>query len=294
MLSIKAPSKFLLDYKETAPYQEKTVHEKERDTFVARQKSKTLTPFNPKVRAKIAYMPVCGSQYLRPEIGLSTLRLFQLLGLDFTIPELLCCGLPAASYGVTDDVKAMAKENITRLERGHFEAIVADDSSCTAHIKDYPKYFTDDATWAARAATLAGSVREMSSFFIQWGLLDKLKSASWSGGSVAYHDPCKAQYGQKVTQPPRTLLSAIRGLKVVDIMDADQCCGGGGTYSFVHPELSKDILSKKVANIAKTGCRIVVTSSASCLIQLSSGLQGKTPPVEVLHLSEFLARVLKR
>jgi glycolate oxidase iron-sulfur subunit len=294
MLSIKPPKKFLLDYSETAPFQEHSVREKERDTFIAQHKSKTLTPFNPKVRAKIAYMPVCGSQYLRPEIGLSTLKLFRLLNIDFTIPELLCCGLPAASYGVMDDVKAMAKENITRLERSHFEAIVADDSSCTAHLKDYPKYFADDPAWAVRAATLAGSIRELSSFFIQWGLLDKLKTAVWSGGAVAYHDPCKAQYGQKVTQPPRTLLASVRGVKIVDVADADQCCGGGGTYSFVHPEMSQDILSKKVSAILKSGCRTVVTSSASCFIQLSSGLKDKTPAIEVLHLSEFLARTLKR
>jgi glycolate oxidase iron-sulfur subunit len=290
----KAPKKFLLDYKETAPYQEKTVQEKERDTFVARQKSKTLAPFNPKVRAKIAYMPVCGSQYIRPETGLATVKLFQLLGLDFTMPDVLCCGLPAASYGVMDDVKAMARENITRLERGRFEAIVADDSSCTAHIKDYPKYFSDDANWAARAATLAGSVRELSSFFIQWGLLEKLRNASWSGGPVAYHDPCKAQYGQKVVQPPRTLLSAIRGVKLVDVLDPDQCCGGGGTYSFVHPELSQDVLARKVANVAKAGCKVLVTSSSSCLIQLASGLRDKNSGIEILHLSEFLARALKR
>ncbi len=289
-----APTKFLLDYSETKPYQEKVVSEKERDTFVARQKSKTLAPFNPKGRAKIAYMPVCGSQYIRPEIGLATLKLFQALNLDFTIPDLLCCGLPAASYGVNDQVKLMAKENIARLERSHFEAIISDDSSCTAHIKDYPKFFQDDPAWASRAATLASSVRELSSFFIQWGLLDKLKNASWSGGPVAYHDPCKAQYGQKVTQPPRTLLAAIRGIKIVDIMDADQCCGGGGTYSFVQPELSRDVLARKVTNVSKAGCKILVTSSSSCLIQLASGLHNKTPKIEILHLSEFLARALKR
>ncbi len=291
-LVARAPKKFLLDYKETWPYQESTLQEKERAGFLARQKSKTLTPFLPKGRAKIAYMPVCGSQYLRPEIGLATVKIFALLGFDFSIPELLCCGLPAASYGIMEDVKAMARENIGRIERGRFEAIVSDDSSCTAHFKEYPKYFSDDA-WTARAHAVSASVRELSSFFIQWGLLDKLKNASWNGGPVAYHDPCKAQYGQKVTQPPRAILSAIKGLKLVDVADADQCCGGGGTYSFVHPELSQEVLSKKIANVVASGGRTVVTSSSSCLIQLAAGLRDSHPEIQVLHLSEFLAKVLK-
>lgn len=289
----KAPKKFLLDYKETWPYQEKTLNQKERDSFVARQKSRTFAPSGLKAtRAKIAYMPVCGSQYLNPDIGLATLKIFRLLKLDFSIPELLCCGLPAASYGVLEDVKRIASENILRLERGHFEGIVSDDSSCTAHIKDYPKYFADDPAWSARAHGAASLVRELSSFFIQWGLLDKLKYAAWKGGPVAYHDPCKAQYSQKVVQPPRTLLTAVKNVKVVPVMDPDQCCGGGGTYSFVHPEISQAVLAKKIDNVIKSGCRTLVTSSSSCLIQLASGLPKEGPKIEVLHLSQFLARSL--
>jgi glycolate oxidase iron-sulfur subunit len=287
------PSQFLLDRKEARPFMESAIHQKERDLFVAQQRGRApRAPDGKSTRPKIALMPVCGSQYLRPETGLATLKLLNLLNLDFSIPDLICCGLPGASYGVLERVRAMAQENITRLERGRFEAIVSDDSSCTAHIKEYPKYFVGDQGWSDKAYTLAGKVRELSSFLIQWGLLDKLKAASWSGGAVAYHDPCKAQYSQKVVQPPREILSAIKGVKLVPVNESDQCCGGGGTYSFVHAEMSRDVLSRKVKNIIDSQCRVVVTSSASCQMQLAYGLRQQSARVEVLHLSEFLVRAL--
>ncbi|MCB4757666.1 MAG: (Fe-S)-binding protein [Elusimicrobia bacterium] len=287
----EAPMQFLLDHKATLPHQEKTFLSAEHNYFLAVQKVEAEkkagpgkaalppTPLPPRpTRPKVAFFTACGSQYLRPSIGLATMKLFERLKLDFIIPDLMCCGLPAASYGILERVQEMAKENIKRLERGRYDAIVCDDSSCTAHVKDYYKFFQEDPAWLRRAIALSQSVRELSGYLIQWGLIDHLKKVPWTGGPVAYHDPCKAQYAQKITQPPRDLLSAIPGLKLVPVPDADQCCGGGGTYSFVHPEMSREVLAKKAASIRSTGCQTVVTSSASCLIQLAFGLQQNGAP----------------
>jgi Fe-S oxidoreductase len=81
---------------------------------------------------------------------------------------------------------------------------------------------------------------------------------------------------------------------MVTVADADQCCGGGGTYSFVHPEVSRDVLAAKIKNIVASGCKIVVTSSASCLIQLRAGLAQTKTNIEAMHLSTFLLRALEK
>jgi glycolate oxidase iron-sulfur subunit len=297
----RVPLRFLKDHDRARAHQEEAILRAEHAYFENQQKLVSIKAAGKKVpesllravdakpqRPKIAYLPVCGSQYLRPSIGLATLELLQFLKLDFVIPDLLCCGLPAASYGMLESVREMAKENIKRLERGRYESVLADDSSCAAHAKEYPKFFQDDPDWLKRSTAVSQSVRELSSFLVQWGLIEHLKKAHWAYGPVAYHDPCKAQYGQKIVSPPRALLSAI-----VPIAEADQCCGGGGTYSFVHPDMSRDVLSRKIKNITDTQCRTVVTSGSSCLIQLASGLKKKGSTIEVLHLSEFLVRVLK-
>ncbi|MCG3204477.1 MAG: Lactate utilization protein A [Elusimicrobia bacterium] len=255
------------------------------------RQSPSLPPFQ---RTRVAYMPVCGSQYLLPDIGLATLKLFDLLKVDVVIPEALCCGLPASSSGFTSQALHMAKENVGRFEKGHYESIVVDDTSCAAQLKEWPTLFQNDLEWLKRAQDISQRVRGLSSFFIEKGLTNHLKLAGWTGGPVAYHDPCKAQYGLKSTQPPRDLLSAIPRLMIVPIHDSDQCCGGGGSFSVTHPKLSRSILDEKIKNIVESGCKIVVTSSVSCLIQLSSGLRKQGSSIEALHITEFLTRVLEK
>lgn len=285
------PSRFLSEEKAAAPFLERNWAKQAQ--LLAQTKDNNGAP-TVLQRPKVALMPLCGSGYLLPEIGLSLIQLLRRLRVDFVVPDVLCCGLPAASYGVTEQVSAMAEENIRRIERGHFDALLVDDSSCGAHLKDYPKYLQTDARWMQRAHELSQKVKDMSQFLIQRGLKDHLKMVPWEGGLVAFHDPCKAQYGQKITQSPRELLFSIPRLAVVNIPDSDQCCGGGGTYSFVHPEISKDVLAAKIKNITATKCQIVVTSSASCLIQLRAGLREAKSKIEAMHLSAFLLRALEK
>lgn len=301
-----APSKFLLDEKISQTLQQKHLDKAQHDTLVLQKKVSDLKkkgqPVPPELlkksqepphKPKVAYIAACGSQYLKPSIGVASLKLCRALNTDLMIPDLLCCGLPAASYGVIERVKFFALENIKRIESGKFESLLMDDSSCTSHLKEYPVYFQDDINLYGRAYALNQKVREFSLFLWQRGLQNKLASCSWKDGSVAIHDPCKAQYGQKLTDPPRQLLKSIPGLKLVSIPDSDQCCGGGGTYSFTYPEISQEVLSKKVANVLSTGAKTVVTTSTSCLLQLDFGLRTKKADIQVLHLSEFLAKVLK-
>jgi glycolate oxidase iron-sulfur subunit len=240
----------------------------------------------------VAFFTACGSQYVRPETGLATARLMERLNVNFVVPQQVCCGLPAASYGVLESVKELARINIDRLEKGRYEAILVDDSSCGAHLKDYPMYFENDARMAKRAHELSQKVRDVATFLLQKGLKDHLAKSRWKGGPVAYHDPCKAQYAQKLTQAPRELLAAIPNLKLVAVPEADQCCGGAGTFAVVHPDLSRDIAEAKVRNVMASGASVLVTSSVSCLLQVAAGLRRAGSKIEVVHLTDFLARAL--
>jgi glycolate oxidase iron-sulfur subunit len=273
------------------------VHQKReaiRQDSALRTPARAQAAQNPLTSGKIAYMPVCGSQYLRPSVGLAALSLLELLKVDVVIPEAVCCGLPAGSAGSLPHVLELARKNIERLERGYFDSVVIDDSSCGAHVKEYPRYLQEDAAWLKRAHNVSQKVRDLPTYLVQKGLKERLARVRWQGGPVAFHDPCKAQYAQKITNPPRELLSAIPGLALVPIVDADQCCGGAGTYSFTHPDMSQAVLAAKVKNIIASGCRFVVTSSASCLTQVAFGLRQAGSDITVLHLTEFLVRAIKQ
>jgi glycolate oxidase iron-sulfur subunit len=285
------PLRFLLD---DARVHQKRAATRQADAFRKSTRAPAANAPTALAAGKIAYMPVCGSQYLRPSIGLATLSLLELLNVDIVIPEVACCGLPAASAGALPNVLDIARKNIEYLERGYFDSIVIDDSSCGAHVKEYPRYFQDDAAWLKRAHNLAQKVRDLPTYFVQKGLKERLARVRWQGAPVAFHDPCKAQYAQKITAPPRDLLQSIAGLKLVPITDADQCCGGAGTYSFTHPEMSQAVVEAKVKNIIASGCGVVVTSSASCLTQLAFGLRRAKSNVVALHLTEFFARAIRK
>ncbi len=293
----KAPLRFLRDYPIIRQRTESALaHARQTEALAAQKNAAAGRPAPPPAAATavptVAFFTSCGPQYIRPNVGLATAKLLARLKINFVVPDVVCCGLPAASYGVLDSVRDFARENIDLLEKGRYEAILIDDSSCGAHIKDFAGFFEGDARMVKRAHELAQKTRDVASFLIQKGLKEHLMKARYAGPPVAYHDPCKAQYAQKQTQPPRELLNAIPALKLVPVMDADQCCGGAGTFAAVHAELSRDIVEAKVKNIVASGAKIVVTSSVSCLLQVAAGLRRAGSKIEVMHLVEFLQQTL--
>src|SRR5439155_8388898 len=97
------------------------------------------------------------------------------------------------------------------------------------------------------------------------------------GGPVTYHDSCRARHGQGLSQEPRALMRRLFGDAFVELPEAEVCCGGAGAFSFTHPELSDDVLKRKIGAIASIQARLVATSSTSCLIQLAHGLAKYYP-----------------
>jgi len=88
---------------------------------------------------------------------------------------------------------------------------------------------------------------------------------------VTYHDSCRACHGQGLKKEPRAVMRQACGGAFEEMAESDVCCGGAGAFSFLHPELSEDVLKRKIGNIAASHARTVVTSSTSCLIQLAHG-----------------------
>jgi len=107
-------------------------------------------------------------------------------------------------------------------------------------------------------------------------------------GKVTYHDPCHLKRGLGISAEPRKLIEAA-GYELVEMNDADACCGFGGDTLLAHPELCGSILQRKLANIEATGVETVVTACAPCVLQLRGGLHKKGSPIRVMHIAELLA-----
>lgn len=194
-----------------------------------------------------------------------------------------CCGQPAYNSGFHDEARSVAKHFLKVFEGADY--IVTPSGSCAAMISHhYADLFgaNDD-----RVARIAPKVWEFSRF-----LLDVLHVEDLGARLdrvVTYHDSCHALRELRIKDGPRRLLSRVRGLRLVEMDAAEECCGFGGTFSVKFPEVSGAMARTKIDSIARTGAETVVSLDSSCLMQLQGALRRAGSNVRTMHLAEVLA-----
>ncbi len=229
----------------------------------------------------------CMVDMLYPEIGEAVVSLLEGLGLEVVFPEdQTCCGQPAYNAGYRDDARALVLRFLDVFEDA--EVIVTPSGSCAAMVRHaYPDLLADDLTALRRAQYLAERTWEFSQFLVEGlGITDV---GARFEGKIAYHDSCHLARGLGITQPPRVLLSHVRGAQLVDLPGHDECCGFGGLFAIKMPEISSAMLARKLQNIARSGADLVVTCDVSCMTQINGGLSRSHVPQRVWHLAQFLA-----
>ena len=108
-------------------------------------------------------------------------------------------------------------------------------------------------------------------------------------GSVTYHDSCSGLRELGVKAQPRRLLKTIEGLSLVEMRDADVCCGFGGTFCVKYPDISNAIVTEKTAQIEATGADTLLAGDLGCLMNMAGKLKRQGSRVEVRHVAEVLA-----
>jgi glycolate oxidase iron-sulfur subunit len=199
------------------------------------------------------------------------------------------CGLPAATYGDLPAAQRLARRNLQLFHEGRYDVIVTDCSSCAAFLKKYPTLFAEGDPMRQQAAEAALRVRDV----LQVLGTNGTSSASSPGRTrtvvVTWHDPCHARRGQNLVQEPRQVLQSLPGVEYRELPESDWCCGGAGSYSLFHYDLSQKVLDRKIDNVARTGADVIATSCPSCLIHLSFGARKRGLPIRVCHISELMA-----
>jgi glycolate oxidase iron-sulfur subunit len=112
--------------------------------------------------------------------------------------------------------------------------------------------------------------------------------------SVTYHESCHLSHGQKITSQPRDLLRAIPGVKLVELPEANWCCGSAGIYNLIQPEMANDLLRRKMKHIRSTGCEVVATGNPGCLLQIMNGAKTEGLNLRVVHPVTLLAEAYRR
>jgi L-lactate dehydrogenase complex protein LldE len=203
-------------------------------------------------------------------------------------PAQTCCGQPAFNSGYREDTARAARHFLDVFDRVPGEYIVAPSGSCTTMVSVFYRDLPDlDREYLARAERVRARLREFSVF-----LVDELGVSDVGAefhARVTVHDSCHALRELGISGQPRQLLSHVKGLEVVEMNDADVCCGFGGTFAVKFPELSASMAESKVDNIAAAGVDYVTGVDSSCLMNIEGMLRRKGSPVRALHLADILA-----
>ena len=234
---------------------------------------------------RVAYFVGCGVDILRQEAGDASLDQLRAIAKTVTVLANCCCGLPAWTYGDMTAARQLASKNLGVLMPGQFDLIVSDCSSCASFLKKYSRLFTVDDPMFEKANFMGEKIRDITEVLDVKAIRPKTDQSPLT---VTYHDPCHASRGQGLTRQPRNILNGLTGLTYVELPEADWCCGGAGSYALSHYRLSRRVLDRKIANVAKTGARIVVTSCPACMIHLSYGIRMHGLQVDVKHISEIV------
>jgi glycolate oxidase iron-sulfur subunit len=245
-----------------------------------------VTPATGVRRVRVGLLTGCIQQVAFGPHNQATARVLARNGAEVIAPRAqACCGALHAHAGEHETALALARRTIETFEAAGVEHVVVNTSGCGAHMKAYGTLLADDPAWRGRAARFAASVRDVCEFLAAEPLRGPLREVK---RTVTYHDPCHVVHGQKIRTQPRALLAQIPGLRVVELPEADWCCGSAGTYNLTQPEMATRLQERKIAHVRATGADAVVTANPGCIIQIVQGLRAKGSPIQVLHIVELL------
>jgi iron-sulfur cluster protein len=242
----------------------------------------------PHPRYRVALFGGCLVDFVYPEQGVALLKALKDQGVQVEYPlGQTCCGLPAKMMAEKEVAREVARQNLAALDPANYDYILTLCASCGSHIKEaYPQLLAGTPA-AVQAEQLVGKLIDFSSFLTR---VLKVQPARFRGGKkpVAYHAPCHLCRGMGVVKEPRDLL-ALAGLEYLPARDEDTCCGMGGSYSLDFPELSAEVLKKKLDAVEATGAELLVTDCPGCVLQLKGGLDQRGSKVKVKHIAEAVA-----
>jgi L-lactate dehydrogenase complex protein LldE len=234
---------------------------------------------------RASLMVTCLGDLFFPHVGIAIVRVLRKLGVTVDVPaDQTCCGLPLFNSGYHAEAAAVARRTAALFRDS--EHVVVPSGSCAWMVKhEYPGLLAE-AGLAREAEDLAARTHEFSQFLVR--VLGVTEFSSTVPGRVTYHDSCHLLRGLHESESPRTLLAKLRGAELVPLTGADECCGFGGSFAVRLPEVSAQILAKKVANVEATGAACLVACDAGCLMQMGGGLTRNRSKVRAVHLAELL------
>jgi L-lactate dehydrogenase complex protein LldE len=238
---------------------------------------------------QISLFITCYNDTFFPQTGKAVVAVLEKLGhtVEFR-PAQTCCGQMHYNTGYHPAALPMM-EHFVEVFRGA-EAICIPSSSCVAMIRDhYPKMADSSGDAALRRAVknMLPRIYEFTELLVD--KLDVTDVGAFFPHAVALHPSCHSLRSLHLGDRPARLLNGVRGLTLVNLPEAEECCGFGGTFAVKNADVSVAMLSDKIRCILNSGAEVCAAVDNSCLMHIGGALSRQRAGVRVLHLAEILA-----
>jgi L-lactate dehydrogenase complex protein LldE len=235
---------------------------------------------------KASLFVTCIIDQLYPQVGVSVVRVLRRLGVDVDFPMAqTCCGQAVYNSGFTRQARQLALRVLDSFRNSQY--VVVPSGSCAAMMRVfYLDLFGDESRWQPQAQELASKVYEFSEFLVKVLKVDDIEAVY--PGKAAYHPSCHLLRELEVREEPRRLLGQVSGLELVDLPQAETCCGFGGAFSVKYPHISEGMLAEKVSNVQAANTDMLISCDMSCLMNISGALSRQGKNIKVRHLAQVL------
>lgn len=208
-------------------------------------------------------------------------------GVEVDFPrDQTCCGQPTFNAGLRKEARRIAEHTLQVFESARGD-VVMPSGSCAHMIRhNYVELFEEDPLWLPRAKAIASRTYEFTEYLVDVLHITDF-GAQWPG-PLTYHPTCHLHRGLGIDRQPRALLENVRGADVCELPEAQDCCGFGGIFSIEHPEISAEMLKRKIRNLETTQSPTLVVCDAGCLMHIQGGLHRQKKSQAVLHIAELL------
>jgi L-lactate dehydrogenase complex protein LldE len=245
------------------------------------------TPTSPQ---RASLFITCFNDTMFPETGRAVVKLLERLGVAVDFPlEQTCCGQMHFNTGYADETIPLVRRFVDVF--GDAEVVVSPSASCVGMVREYygrVAQLSGDAGLAREVQALAPRVLELCELLVdRLGMEDV---GAYFPRRVTYHPTCHGLRILHVGDRPLRLLRAVRGIDLVPLPEAEECCGFGGTFALKNADTSIAMLSDKVRTVLDTGAEVCAAADNSCLMHIGGALSRQRAGVRTMHLAEILAQ----
>ncbi|MCB0700666.1 MAG: (Fe-S)-binding protein [Chitinophagales bacterium] len=235
---------------------------------------------------KVQLFIPCFVDQLYPETGMNMVKVLEKLGCEVSYnPKQTCCGQPAFNAGYWDESRDVARKFIKDFQGEEY--VVGPSGSCTGFVRNFYERLFDSSTELKAGQKLGKRAYEFTEFLTEILKVEDV-GASFEA-KATYHDACGALRECGIKSGPRKLLSNVKGLEIVEMKEAETCCGFGGTFAVKYEPISVGMAQTKVQSALDSGAELMISTDVSCLMHIQGYIDKQNLPMRTMHIADVLA-----